>query len=143
MIPNEIMENNRKIRDCSGFRSVLYAHDFYNKDILNEFVNDIKNSNKMDSYISSYYINTHNQLEPEIRLTLRKAYFNRFGNEKFNAMAFYQVFNDSMRQLFLRHSYELISILGKEVFDEVVYSDKVSLIYNIYRVYDNIIVIEP
>lgn len=142
MIPNEIINDNNNLKKCNNFRSLLYSNNFYTQDILNEFVETIKSTNKMDSYISSYYI-YYNDTEPEIRLTLRKAYFNRFGYNKFNPMVFYQIFNESMKKLFMNHSDHIITIIGKENFDKIINSDNISLIYNIYRVYDNIIIIEP
>lgn len=143
MIPNELANSNRRLRVYADFRSILYANNFYTPEILNEFVNYVRNSSKLASYISSYYIYTDYPLEPEVRFTFRKAYFNRFGEDKFNSMSFYSIFNESMKNVFKNHKETLIKLLGENMYKTIIAFDTVSAIYNIYRTEDNIIVIVP
>lgn len=145
MIPNEVLEVNARIKEFNFFRSSLYKAGFYKEPILTEFVENVKNSPKLNSYISSYFIYTENPLEPVVRLTLRKAYFNRFGNDKYNTLAFYPIINGSMRNVFLKHAKEIIPMLEGNIklFDAVVNSDRISLVYNIYKASDNMIIVEP
>lgn len=142
MIPSEIVNNNKSLKNANDFKALLYKIGFYTEDNLMKIIEYLKTT-AVSSYISSYSIYYNDPLFPEIRITFRRSILKRFEEETdCNSITFYTIFNDAMKYIYELNRQKFVDMIGRIEYENII-NNKISLLYTIYKIDDSVIVIEP
>lgn len=143
MIPQEILDSNKKVLDTYNVKSKLCISSFYTEDIISQLI-DILKRDVMFSYVSSYNYTACSKdgtSIPRVRLIIRKSYFKRFQDEMYDSCAMYDIIDNSLIELFKERESDLIPIIGKENYNKII-NKEMQISYNIYKLNENTIIID-
>ena len=132
-----IIDSNTHIRNAFSIRAVLSNIDFFKEDIFKNIVDSILVYPKLSSYVSSYYIDNKNK---EIQISMRKTYFNRFNENRFNSLLMYTMIDKCVKDVLSPYKNELNDLIGSEWTNKV-YAET-STIYDVFRTDENTIIIK-
>ena len=131
--------DNERIVDISQVRSILIDTKFFCDELLQKVCNNLKETEGLGSYISSFSILT-NYDDMSIKLVLRKTFFKRFEG-KVNGEDQIELYNYITPAVVKAFDESLAARSDLSNLNNIIRSRNINQLYNIYVVGENTIII--
>ena len=131
--------DNERILDVSQIRSILIDANFFEEALLQKVCNNLKETEGLGSYISSFSILT-NYDDMSIKLVLRKTFFKRFEG-KVNGEDQIELYNYITPAVIKAFNESLAARSDISNLNNITGSHNINQLYNIYVVGENTIII--
>lgn len=132
-----ILDSNEGLIRSFTIRSILSTNNFFNEDIFKKIIDYILNYPKLSSYVSSYSISEANK---EIQISMRKTYFNRFNENRYNTLLLYNMIDNCLKETMMQYNDRLDEMFSKSELGAIY--NNTSTLYDVFRTDENTIVIK-
>lgn len=131
------MQDLDNLQFSGKVKRALCKNDFYSKEKLDNLLDIINTSSKLNSYVSSSNINYETKT---IQLNIRKAYMKKFKDNKYNSLYFYGPINECIYKLYRNYYNDIYSIVGPANIIRVFQID-IGFYYVLSRIGENSLII--